>query len=637
LTTEERLTRFLEQEDLLAAKSKLAEERITSFEVLQQILLNETLRGALVKKFTEKQGDVEPPLGQKWIGSKLEKYKEEDIRKAIKKFNESLKPKQKPSNMDDAVMKHLLAVGFSEEQLLIFEKNQVFSLPSLRAVIKDVGKSSALQNELQDGTEVDGKQISGTKAAGDLMKRLIDSLRPAPPKANDELKKYLADNGFPEEQMAVFEKSGAVSLQTLRAVIKDPDAKKALQDDLEKGGEFDGNMLAGSKASAALFDDLKLNDVESKIEKGAAPEPAMLDEKQIKRYQQIKAAVTEVDNLRQAEADKTKGLATAVENKVKEQLKEILTAVDSEVLLKKLTGTPATVTDLNAQLTTVQNALTSQADKIFDDATAGVKNYEVPTGLAVANNLRRGMLITATGIYERTGSDLVKGDFGTGMPGPYQEVNTNYSSESSYEYAQKTINMSSSTDATSNSAIGGFTSSSGIGAVSLGFQYAKGKMESKAKAVALRTGYAVLVQESTIIAPKAVITMPRDKMELSLAAVDKLNQIAKAPEAEEKDKDKKLKRKYARDFIENFGTHVFRSVTLGGRYSYVARAETTPRMPTKSPTRHSARPGRQQARGVLGFSGKHFSGSVAPTSTATPAPVQPQPRLRHGIKRRQLL
>jgi hypothetical protein len=194
--------------------------------------------------------------------------------------------------------------------------------------------------------------------------------------------------------------------------------------------------------------------------------------------------------------------------------------------------------------------------------------------------------------------------------------------------------MSSSTDATSNSAIGGFASSSGIGALSLGFQYAKGKMEGKTKAGALRTGYAALVQESTIIAPKAVITMPRDKMELSLAAVDKLNQIAKAPEAEEK--DKKLKRKYARDFIENFGTHVFRSVTLGGRYSYVARAETTRRMPTKSPTRHSARPGRQQARGFLGSSGKHFSGSVAPTSTATPAPVQPQRRLRHGIKRRQL-
>jgi hypothetical protein len=491
LSADQRLTRFLQQENLTGVREKLLDAGFAfdTIENLQSALADEKLRKEMAAKLDAKKGDVEPTFEDKLLAAKLRGYTASSIKSAVGKFEDSLEPKTPPAPASIT------------------------------------------------------------------------------PKVNTELKKYLQDNGFPEEQMPVFEKHGAVSLQTLRNVMAEESTKNGLRDSLKDGGDFGGKKLVGSEAAAKLFDDLKVSDVDSKIEKRPSAQSPILDETEIKRYNQLKAAVQEVETLRKQQADNAGKLADGIEAKVQKQLTEILAAVNSEALFKKFDGKLATMSDLNTELDKVQSALGAKAADIFSEATKNVEKHEVPTALANANHLHRGMLITATGIYECTGSDLVKGNFGTGTPRPYEEVNSNYASESSYEFAKKTIKISSSTDANSAGVMGGVATSSGIGAISLGFQYAQSKMENKATAVASRTGRAVRVQESTIVAPKAIITLPRDKMELSLAAVDKLILIAKTERED-------LKKKYARDFTENFGTHVFRSVTLGGRYSYVARAET---------------------------------------------------------------
>ena len=391
--------------------------------------------------------------------------------------------------------------------------------------------------------------------------------------ANDELKNYLGEKGFSSSYLPVFESRGITSLETLNRVIAKPtgDTYKGLLGALKDGTEIDDAIYSGAPELGEAFQALSQPEIESAQEIQAISKDFRqegMDEAALKRYSQLKEAVQQVDALRQKDADAANKLSEEISKGTKAQLESILSRTNSKELLNIFDKySPTTVKDLNAALDTVSNRLSAGSEDEFNNLIYKADNKsKTPEQLAVANCIRRGVLITATGIYECSGSDLVKGMCSIGTPGPYEEVVSDYESEQNYQFAEKTIKESSHTYSTSNSLLGGFFGSSGIGAVSGAFQYAKSQMSSEARASASQTGIATKVKERSICAPKAVLTLPRERMHLSPTAQRYLKQIASATEEN--------KNEYARLFLANFGGHVFRSITLGGRYSYVARAES---------------------------------------------------------------
>jgi hypothetical protein len=401
------------------------------------------------------------------------------------------------------------------------------------------------------------------------------------PKAEDALKTYLGKKGIGAEMMPIFEKQGVTSMSALqRVVAKRNDADKnnefsKLASALGKETDIDGTRYMGGGQLAESLKSVSLQDLDDARGINGPPAPSDfsktgLDADAKNRYAQLKEAVQEVDALRQKDEKAADKLLKDISAETKSRLESILTRVNAKGLLKEFEGRPAaTMKDLNASLNAVSEQLSKDAwdslSKLF------VEKDGFPKGaaeLAKVNFLKRGLLITATGIYECSGSDLVAIDeCGEGTPGAYEEVISDYESEQNYQFAEKTIKESSHTYANSNSILGGFFTSSGIGAISGAFRYAQSTMSSEAKERAKSTSRALKVKERSIYAPKAVITLPREKIKLSGTAEQYLKQIALA--------DDKDQGQYAKLFLANFGGHVFRSVTLGGRYSYVARAESS--------------------------------------------------------------
>lgn len=420
------------------------------------------------------------------------------------------------------------------------------------------------------------------KEIGETLKS-VDQTVPAVPKkivrpsANEGLKSYLSENGFGSELLPVFESRGITSVGALDRVLLKPDgaAYKDLQKALNGGTEVDDVIYSGSPELAETFRELsKKTQLRQEVPQAARPDfrKTGLDSAAQNRYAQLKQAVEEVNALRQKDADAAKELGAEISKETKARLESILSRANSRELLDIFAkNSQITVKDLNTALDAVSERLIAGSESAFNSLI-----YEGKVGLmsadelAAANCLQRGMLITATGMYECSGSDLVTCTCGVGTPGPYEEVICDYQSEQNYQFAEKTIKESSHTYSTSNSLLGGFFSSSGIGAISGAFQYAQSTMSSMAKSHGESTGKATKVKERSIYAPKAVLTMPRERLQLSSVAVRYLKLIAA-------ESDSSRKREYAQQFLANFGGHVFRSVTLGGRYSYVARAESTSR------------------------------------------------------------
>jgi hypothetical protein len=490
---------------------------------------------------------------------------------------------------DNELLRRFLRKNEADASYSRISARGIGNMVSLQSALADDSLREALAKVLEaEGTTVGDKQlakffraIGGTNAS---MDKLMDGVDRTVPKervrvsANAVLKDYLAEKGFGPELMPVFESRGITSLESLNRVIAKKDNKDHkntytdLLEALGKDTEIDGKIYPGSAELAEGFKVLSEPEIESVQEIQQEVRQTFrqtgLNKNAQKRYSQLKQAVQEVDALRQKDADAAKSLAEGISKDTQARLDSILSRANSRELLSVFDKhAPVTVKDLNTALDAVSDRLISGAQDSLDGLIERQKEMSEEE-LAEVNCIRRGVLITATGIYECSGSNLVKGYCDRGTPGPYEEVTCDYESEQNYQLAEKTIKESSHTYSTSNSILGGFFSSSGIGAASGAFQYAQSTMSSEAKSRAEQTGNAVKVKERSIYAPKAVLTLPREKIHLSPTALRYLKLITA-------EKDQQRQNEYARLFLANFGGHVFRSVTLGGRYSYVAKAEST--------------------------------------------------------------
>ncbi len=463
------------------------------------------------------------------------------------------------------------------------------------AALREVVSNESLRNDLAKALEGEGATVGDKRVARffrDIDDKKMDKLlaevertvarepEPKPERvrlrATDELREYLGQKGFGPELMPIFESQGVTSLDALKRVVAKPEgaAYTTLKKKLSEETELDGKVYPGSEELAEGLKMISLPDVDA-VQNPVLAAPDFrrtgLDDEAKNRYAQLKQAVQEVDELRQRDADAAKNLAQEISEKTRERLDSILTRVNARELLNVFQRrAPATAKELNEALDAVSDRLIAGAQDSLNDVINDRKtDLKTDEELARANCLRRGVLITATGIYECSGSDLVKGACGRGTPGAYEEIVCDYASEQSYQFAEKTVKESSHTYANSNSILGGFFSSSGIGAVSGAFQYAQSKMSSEARDRAEQTWKALKVKERSIYAPKAVVTLPRERIELSQTAVRYLKQIVAS--------DEQKQTEYARLFLANFGGHIFRAVTLGGRYSFVAKAESSSR------------------------------------------------------------
>ncbi len=489
-------------------------------------------------------------------------------------------PAAELTDKDNELLRRLLKLMDADASYSKIAGQGIGNVASLRDVVAD----DSLRENLAKALEGDGATLGDKRVAqmfrktngGQLESLLADVDRTVKkerirPRVNKELEKYLGEKGFGPELMPVFESHGITSPAALYRVIADHNssAYKNLHQSLGEDTEVAGKVYEGSPELANDLDELSVPEIEA-VQDDVPPDfrETGLDTAAKTRYSQLKEAVQEVDALRRRDAGAAKELAKEVSQATQAKLKSILERANARELLSVFDKhAPVTVEDLNTALNDVSERLIAGSQSAFN---ALIYNEDqVPMSekeLAAANHIRRGVLITATGIYECSGSDLVKGACGCGTPGPFEEVVSDYESEQSYQFAEKTVKESSHTYATSSSILGGFFSSSGIGAASGAFQYAKSTMSSEAKAEARQSWKAVKVKERSIYAPKAVLTLPRERMELSRTALRYLKQIAVA--------DPARRAEYARLFLANFGGHVFRSFTLGGRYSYVARAES---------------------------------------------------------------
>jgi hypothetical protein len=469
----------------------------------------------------------------------------------------------------------------------------ISTVSGLRNALKTETTRKALAVALEEGEPTVGDRLTARyvlstddtkmdKVLADVDRHVVRPPEPEPtppappvrvsPRANAALTDYLHKKGIAPEMMPVFESHGVTSLEALNRVVSDKgkgdSTYKKLKDALGKATPIDDKIYVGSKEVADGLDSLTLPEIEEA--QGSSPadfRKTGLNDAAKERYAQLKAAVQEVDALRQRDADAASELSKDLSDKTQARLESILTRVNSRELLGVFDGNPPTTgKDLNKLLDSVSDRLIAGTQDAFNGMIYKETDSQTSEELTRANCLRRGVLITATGIYECSGSDLVTGKCGRGTPGAFEEIISDYESEENYQFAEKTIKESSHTYTNSNSILGGFFSSSGIGAVSAAFKYGQSEMSSKAKATAAKTWHSLKIKERSIYAPKTVITLPREGIELSGTALRYLKQIAAA--------DEKTKTEYARLFLANFGGHVFRSVTLGGRYSYVARAES---------------------------------------------------------------
>ncbi|WP_082586083.1 MULTISPECIES: MAC/perforin domain-containing protein [unclassified Lysobacter] len=383
--------------------------------------------------------------------------------------------------------------------------------------------------------------------------------------ATAELKRYLAQEGFPEESVPVFESKGVYSIGALQDLCAGPD-KGELENALRQGGVIGGRRYPKSASAADLLKNLSAQEVAAKSKPPIQADDLMSEQAQARR-KKIEEAIAKVDEFRES----CVGDASANLQEMKQRAETELTAMLERAgvggaLTRLDKGAFASLGALNAALADINKNLGDAIGKELLAAQRGEPPLE-NAKLVEYNGLRRGVVLTVAGVRDAGGPELVDVAASVSHSNEgYRESIAQFDSESSYQYAEKTVERSSSAFSTSQRITGGGIGQAGLFALSLAGSYARVKYEQKESTAAGRRSQASKLAVRKIEMVSAQARLPRAGARLSREAVEALGRIAReADEAQAAER--------ARAFIAEFGSHLFCEVKLGGCYKSVVRAE----------------------------------------------------------------
>ncbi|QDH71300.1 hypothetical protein [Marilutibacter alkalisoli] len=384
--------------------------------------------------------------------------------------------------------------------------------------------------------------------------------------ATKELKDYLTKEGFPEGSMPLFEEHGVYSIPALQDLCGDPTWRDRLEADLRQGKVIDGRRLPGSDSAANLLKNLSANEVATRSKPSIQADTIMSKEAQARR-KQLEEAIAKVDELRQACVDDAGANLGSMKKRAETELAAMLERAGVGAVLSRLDkGAYASLGSLNAALADIGKNL---GDAIGKELLAAQRN-ESPLEndkLVEFNGLRRGVVLTVAGVRDACGAELVDVAASVSYSNEgYRESIAQYDSESSYQYAEKTVERSSSAFSTSERVSGGGIGQSGLFALSAAGSYARARYEQKESTAGGRRSQASKLAVRKIEMVSARVRLPKTGVRLSREAAEAAMRIAT-----EADESRSAQR--ARDFIDEFGSHLFCEIGLGGCYKSVVRAE----------------------------------------------------------------
>jgi len=481
-------------------------------------------------------------------------------------------------------------------------ENGITSLRLLKALCGDEETKNELVTALRAprGAEKKSAPIADRLAATALenltaaeVQKRIDALAaippaspapPAPPLPNapedvtdaeaptdPDLHAFLVEHGL-DYYEEVFRHRGIFSLRLLAKLLSNRTARAVtvLRGDIANGCKVGGKAYKGSASAAQLFDEITADAVNREIERKTTQRQEEKDKfdsgKFAESKKELEQAMREVEALRVECEKAAKDNRDAVAKTAREELERVLKRANSKELLDQLkVGNAATMKDVQDALALAQKGLDS---KILANIEKMVDTRKrTPSELAFEHGLMRGFVLDAGGFADVSGGDLLEMNVRALDAPPSTSVSLLCTSEAHQESAVRVVETARSAFSTANKAKGAAFIGSGIGAVSAAGSHARAKQSESDRADAQKTSRATHSQLNYIWEPRTSILLPSTDFKLSKGALRALELMAKA-QGEERDRR-------ARKFLQDYGSHVFSTVILGGWYRYVASATSS--------------------------------------------------------------
>ncbi|NGZ08542.1 MAG: hypothetical protein CV088_04025 [Nitrospira sp. LK70] len=379
------------------------------------------------------------------------------------------------------------------------------------------------------------------------------------PKANEELKEFIEKRKLPPGTEETLVASGITSLEQLKTVKEDETPNGKLARLKQKLGD--------QGIDVTQFNKIDVADIEHEIAVVNAPPSEPTEDKSA----ELKEAIKKVEKLRKEVETATDSQFTSVKTSVEAEHKAVLEKigdVSGVDFTKAMRAAASTKADLIKLLDdTIENA------KFAEDLMKGVDKVKRPLAdIVKQHNILCGFLISPDETTPRN-SELVRMpeslDEMVKAPGAQESKIITYKGSQTTSFAVSCYEQSSSTLATASKMTGAFFTGSGIGAVSVAATYADAKKasEEEKKFTSATTSYCGELRY--LYVPKNSLQFDKNKhVHLSYQATKALENIAGLSGDE-------TKKAAIKSFYEEFGSHFFLESSLGGRYKFEAKGEST--------------------------------------------------------------
>jgi hypothetical protein len=474
----------------------------------------------------------------------------------------------------------------------------ITSLRMLKALCDEADVKKELVDALRAGKNGKPASIAEKLAAKALEKLTAEAVQtritalaakvpppPAPPvplapkapeevidaEADPDLAAFLGEHGL-DYYVPVFRYRGIFSLRLLAKLLSNRSARAVtlLRGDIANGCKVGNKTYKGSLSAAQLFDEIEADAVNREVERKATQRSegrSKADaDKLAESKKELEQAMREVEALRvECEKAARDGRDAAVKT-AREELERVLKRANARELLDQLKfGDGATLKDVDALLAKVQQGLDAKMlasiEKLIDT------RKRTPSELASEHGLMRGFILNAAGFGSVSGGDLLEMSVRALDAPPRTSFSLVCSSETHHDSAVRVVETARSAFSTANKAKGAAFIGSGIGAVSAAGNHARARQKESDEAEAAKTSRATHYRIDYIWEPQGSILLPSTEFRLSKSALRALGLLVTA------NGDERNRR--ARKFLQEFGSHVFSTVTLGGWYRHSASATSS--------------------------------------------------------------
>lgn len=493
---------------------------------------------------------------QQIAGSALEKIALHAIENAIYYSNNAGSEAEAKTLIGFFVKNGIKSDENDKEKLVrILREHNVKSLKDL-ATIKEKGEQDKHLKQLAD----DIKKLDGEVGSvfSSITAAMVNKELQAP-KANDELKEFIGKKKLPSGTEETLVASGITSLEQLKAVKEDgtPNGKLA---NLKK-------KLGDKGIDVAPFNKIDVADIEHEIAVVNAPPSEPVEDKSA----ELKEAIKKVEKLRKEVETAADNQFTSIKTSVEAEHKAVLDKIgdvsgaDFTKAMKTAANTKADLIKLLSD--TIDNA------KFAEDLLKGVDKVKRPLAdIIKQHNVLCGFLISPNETT-RKNSELVRmpenPDEIAKAPGAQESKVITYKGSQTTSFAFSCYEQSSSALATASKMTGAFITGSGIGAVSVAATYADAKKasEEEKRFNSATTSYCGEIRY--VYVPKISLQFDKNRnVRLSYQATKALEKIAGLSGDEPK-------KAAIKSFYEEFGSHFFLESSLGGRYKFQAKGEST--------------------------------------------------------------